>query len=287
MSQTEVAPVLPGYSSGPPPDYNVTAVATERVIASTLHDNGPPPPSSPAGPVVNVASAAHSPNAFRTSRQTTPSSSLPPHQSSSASYTVHSNSHILVILPRSGRTSSRSRSPPLPAYGRQATVSGSLFLTPGSWTSTVSKVAISLEGQASSVLLQHAMREPASSRKLFSTLQILWKNTADNTLNLPDKMKFEVQFPPSIPGGRERHNDLPPSFEQKTQMVFGIATHVKIEYTLRVDVWRRGLWRHKRKVHVPLRSTLLWDSYIYEGTTDWLFPFYIYLKPIRPQTACL
>jgi len=246
MRQEEVAPALPEYSSSPPPDYNVTAVATERVIASTLYNYGPPPSPPPAGPLFGHPSAPHSTDPFRVFLP-----AAPPHRPSSANYTVHSNSHILVILPRSYPTSNRRRPLPLlPAYGHQAAVSGSLFLAQGSWTSTISKVAISLEGRASSVLIQRGVRESASSRNLFSVSHTLWKNTGENARDIPDKIKFEVRFPHAIPGGQARC--LPPSFEQETQMAFGIATHIKIEYTLKVDVWRRGLRRHKRKVHTPL-----------------------------------
>ena len=232
MSQTDVALPLPEYSSIPPPDYNPAAVATERVIASTY---GPP-------------------RLFRPS--------LSSHRPPSANYTVHSNSHILVILPRPDPTNRWRPLPLLPAYGHRAAVSGSLLLTPGSWTSTISEVAISLEGRASSVLIQPGVREPASSRKLFSVSQTLWKGMRGHALNLSDRLKFEVRFPQSIPGGHTQHIALPPTFEQETQMAFGIATHIKIEYTLKVDVWRRGLWRHKRKVHVPLQSTFSRNSYI-------------------------
>jgi hypothetical protein len=91
------------------------------------------------------------------------------------------------------------------------------------------------------------MREPVSSKKLFVISHVLWSNTPENTRNLLDKsIKFEFQFPESIPGGQKGHVDLPPTFDEETQMVFGIATRVKIEYILRIDVWRRGLWSHKR-----------------------------------------
>ena len=218
MSQTEAAPALPEYSSTPPPSYNVTAATTERVIVPAAYRDRSSPPHSLAGSTIN--------------------------------HTVHSNSHILVILPQSGHTTSnrrRQKLPPLPAYGRQAIVSGSILLAPGKWISTITKVAVSLKGQVSSVLIQRGMREPASSKKLFFISQSLWKKTPENARNALDGlMQFEVQFPGSISGEQEGHSDLPPTFDEETQMVFGIATRVKIEYTLRVDIWRRGLRSHKR-----------------------------------------
>ena len=217
MSQVEVALALPEYSSSPPPDYNATAAVTERVIASATFGDGLSPPRSLAGHTINHTS------------------------------TVHSKSHILVILPRSGHTSSRRTGPSVLAYGRQATISGLLSLAPGRWTSTISKVAVSLTGQASSVLIRQGMREPAASRKLFCISQVLWSNTSENPGNSSDKaIKFEFKFPELILDGQKGHIDPPPTFDEKTQSVFGIATHVKIEYKLRVDVWRRGLWSHKR-----------------------------------------
>jgi len=223
MSLAEVALGPPEYSSDSPPDYKATAAVTERVIASaasaayTGHSSSPP--FSLAGPTVNNSS------------------------------TVHSNAHILLILPRSGHARSTRTSPSLLAYGRQGTISGLLSLAPGRWSSTISKVAVSLAGHASSVLIRQGMREPASSRKLFFISEVLWSNTpknARNSTSLDKPMKFEIQFPESIPDGQKGPIDLPPTFDEKTQTVFGIATHVKIEYKLRVDVWRRGLRSHKR-----------------------------------------
>lgn len=224
MSQAGVAPTPPGYSSGSPPDYKATAADTERVIASAASNDRSPPPFLLARPTLNHSSI------------------------------VHSNAYILVILPRPGHTSSTSTrtSPSLLAYGRQATISGLLSLTLGRWTSTISKVAVSLTGQASSVLIRRGTREPASSKKLLCISQVLWSNnTPQNTRNSPspDKsIKFELQFPESVPDGQKGRIDLPPTFDEKTQVVFGLATHVKIEYRLRVDVWRRGLRSHKRYV---------------------------------------
>lgn len=217
MSQVEATPALPDYSSSPPPNYNANAAVTEQVIASAPSGDGLSPPLSLAGHTTNHNSI------------------------------VHSNAHILVILPRSRYTSSTRTRPSSFAYGRQATVSGLVSLAPGRWTSTISKVAVSLTGRASSVLVRQGMREPATSRKLFSISQVLWSNTSRNTGNSPDKpIKFEIQFPESIPDGKKGRIDLPPTFDEKTQVVFGISTRVKIEYTLRVDVWRRRLWSHKR-----------------------------------------
>ena len=214
----EVSPSLPQYLSSPPPHYNATAATTERVIEPSTYGNGSSPSLSSAGPAINHA-------------------------------TVHSNSHILVILPRSGHSLNRQGSPQsLPAYGRQATVSGSLSLTSGRWTSAISKVAVSLKGQASSVLIQEGMQGPVLSRELFFVSQTLWKNKRGNTLNPPHKsMKFELHFPKSILDGRLKgHVDLSPTFEEETRKVYSLATRVKIEYSLRVDVWRKGLWSHKR-----------------------------------------
>ena len=223
MSKVEVAHALPDYSSSPPPDYNATAADTERVIESVAFGSGLSPPLSLAGRSRNHTS------------------------------TVHSSSYILVILPRSGHTSS-ARTGPVLAYGRQATISGLLSLAPGRWTSTIYKVAVSLTGKASSVLIRQGMREPASSRRLCFTSQVLWSKSSENAGKPSDKaIKFEFQIPESIPDGRMGHIDLPPTFDEKTQTVFGIATHVKIEYKLRVDVWRRGLWSNKRYAYVRSR----------------------------------
>ena len=50
----------------------------------------------------------------------------------------------------------------------------------------------------------------------------------------------------------------PPSFDQETEMAFGIATYVKIEYTSKIDVWRRvsGATRGKYTSLVPQKSYL-------------------------------
>lgn len=217
MSQVEVAPGLPEYSSNPPPNYNANAAVSEQVLASAASGDGVSPPLSLAGHTINHTS------------------------------TVHSNARILVILPRPGRTSSTRTGSSSFAYGRQAAISGLISLAPGRWTSTISKVAVSLTGQASSVLIRQGMREPATSRKLFFTSKVLWSHTSENSGNSPDKpIKFELQFPESIPDGQRGHIDLPPTFDEKTEAVCGIATHVKIEYILRVDVRRRRLWSHKR-----------------------------------------
>jgi len=226
IHNTQAALVLPEYEheyrSSPPPDYKPTPAATERVIAIAL-----------ASDIASASAVYHD----RSSHSHSPARPT----------TVHSNTDILVILPRSGHSSSRPTSRSLPAYGRQATISGLLSLAPGRWTSTISKVAVSLKGQASSVLIQQATREPASSRRLFFISQVLWSNTPENDRNSLDKsIKFEFQFPESIAGGQAGVVDLPPTFDEETQMTFGIAIHVKIEYSLRVDVWRRGLWSHKR-----------------------------------------
>ena len=221
MSQIEATPALPDYSSSPPPNYNANAAVTEQVLASTAFGDGSSPPPSLAGHTISNTS------------------------------TVHSNEHILVILPRPGRTSSTRTGPSSFAYGRKGTISGLVSLAPGKWTSTISKVAVSLTGHASSVLIRQGMQEPATSRKLFSTSQVLWSSTSNNSRNSPDKpIKFELQFPESIPDGQKGHIDLPPTFDEKTQTVFGIAAHVKIEYKLTVDVRRRGLWSNRRYVHV-------------------------------------
>ena len=212
MSKIEVVPALPEYSPGPPPHYNVTAAATEQVIVPAAYVNASSLSLSPTGPTID--------------------------------HTVHSNPHIFVILAQSGHIPNRQRSPPMPAYGRRATISGSLSLASGRWTSTISKVAVSLKGRASSVLIQRGMRQPAASKKLFFISRTLWKKTAEYDKNsLDNSMKFEFTFPESITGERE---NLPPTFDEETQMVFGIATRVKVEYSLRIDVWRQGLWGHKR-----------------------------------------
>ena len=217
MSQVEATLALPEYSSSPPPDYNATAAVAERVIESAAFVGGLSPPLSLAGHTINHTS------------------------------TVHSSSYILVILPRSGHSSSARTGPSALAYGRQATISGLLSLAPGRWTSTIYKVAVSLTGQASSVLIRQGMREPAASRKLFFISQVLWRDSSKNAGKPSNEaIKFEFQFPESIPDGQKGHIDLPPTFDEKTQTVFGIATQVKIEYKLKVDVWRRGLWSHKR-----------------------------------------
>lgn len=215
MSQIEVSPALPEYSSTPPPHYNATAAATERVIVPAAYVHGSSLSLSPTCPTIH--------------------------------HTVHSNSHIFVILPQPGHIQNRQGSPPLPAYGRRATVSGSLSLASGRWTSSISKVAVSLKGQASSVLIQRGMRQPASSKKLFFISRTLWENTPQCDKSAFDSpMKFAFEFPESTADEQERHEDLPPTFDEETQMIFGIATRVKIEYSLRIDVWRRGLWSHKR-----------------------------------------
>ena len=124
-------------------------------------------------------------------------------------------------------------------------------------------MAISLKGQASSVPLQQGVRQQASSRNLFSISQTLWNSTPGNPRSSLDKsIKFAFRFPDSIPGGPQGHTALPPTFDEQTQTVTGIATRVKIEYSLKVDVWRRGMWSHKRCVHRPPHHSSTQNSYI-------------------------
>ncbi|CAE6341939.1 unnamed protein product [Rhizoctonia solani] len=122
---------------------------------------------------------------------------------------------------------------PLPCYGYSGTIEGTVRVHQ---IDTVSKVEVSLVGEVLTTVSEAAVPSQGASKRFLKQKTTIWDSSSarGNHSTLP----FTIIFP-----GRSTTSDpgLPPSFRLGTGEL-----SARIQYRLQVDLYRKGLRRHKR-----------------------------------------
>ncbi|KAH7334917.1 hypothetical protein B0J17DRAFT_630874 [Rhizoctonia solani] len=144
------------------------------------------------------------------------------------SYFEYSTNHLTLNL------GERSWYCPLPCYGYSGTIEGTVKLHQ---VDTVSKVEVSLVGEVLTTISEAAVPSQGASKRFLKQKTTVWdpnSSGGNNNSTLP----FTITFPG---GSTNSDAGLPPSFRLGTGEI-----SARIQYRLQVDLFRKGLRRHKR-----------------------------------------
>ncbi|KAJ1306206.1 hypothetical protein OPQ81_010915 [Rhizoctonia solani] len=122
---------------------------------------------------------------------------------------------------------------PLPCYGYRGTIEGTVKVHQ---IDTVSKVEVSLVGEVSTIISEAAVPSQGASKRFLKQKATIWDSKfaqGDNSI-----FPFAIAFPG---GSTSSDPELPPSFRLGAGEL-----SARIQYRIQVDLFRKGLRRHKR-----------------------------------------
>ncbi|CAE6500628.1 unnamed protein product [Rhizoctonia solani] len=144
------------------------------------------------------------------------------------SHFEYSTSHLTLNL------GERTWYCPLPCYGYAGTIKGTVKMHQ---IDTVSKVEVSLVGEVLTTISEAAVPSQGASKRFLKQKTTIWdSNSAGGRNN--SSLPFTIMFPN---GSTSSDPGLPPSFRLGTGEI-----SARIQYRLQVDLFRKGLRRHKR-----------------------------------------
>ncbi|KAF8608207.1 hypothetical protein BDV93DRAFT_603065 [Ceratobasidium sp. AG-I] len=122
---------------------------------------------------------------------------------------------------------------PLPCYGYAGTVEGVVRMQQ---IETVSKIEVSLVGEVVTTVSEAAIPSQSASKRFFKQKITVWDSAASG--NGQPNQSFSLSFPGELGGSTAV---LPPSCR-----IAGNESVARVQYGLQVDLFRKGLRRHKR-----------------------------------------
>lgn len=132
---------------------------------------------------------------------------------------------------------------PLPCYGYTGTIKGTVRVHQ---IDTVSKVEVSLVGEVLTTISEAAVPSQGASKRFLKQKLTIWESGSVGG-NANSALPFTIMFPS---GSTSSDPGLPPSFRLGPGEL-----SARIQYRLQVDLFRKGLRRHKRfeteVVYVP------------------------------------
>lgn len=143
------------------------------------------------------------------------------------SHFEYSTSHVTLNL------GERNWHCPLPCYGYAGTIEGTVRVHQ---IETVSKVEISLIGEVNTTVSEAAVPSQGASKRFLKQRLTVWDSSSAGGAHQATH-PFIVTFPSESPNGPA----LPPSF----RLASGELS-ARVQYRLQVDLFRKGLRRHKR-----------------------------------------
>ncbi|CAE6526917.1 unnamed protein product [Rhizoctonia solani] len=123
---------------------------------------------------------------------------------------------------------------PLPCYGHSGTIEGTLKVHQ---IDTVFKVEVSLVGEVLTTISEAAVPSQGASKRFLKQKTTIWDSGSTGG-NSHSPFPFTIMFPG---GSTSSDPGLPPSF----RLASGELS-ARIQYRLQVDLFRKGLRRHKR-----------------------------------------
>ncbi|QRV98197.1 Asp domain protein [Ceratobasidium sp. AG-Ba] len=125
---------------------------------------------------------------------------------------------------------------PLPCYGYAGIIEGTVRVHQ---IETVSKVEISLVGEVNTVISEAAVPSQGASKRFLKHKITVWDSSTSGASPHQTSHAFAISFPnhPDSPNPMS----LPPS----CRFVTNLAT-ARVQYRVQVDLFRKGLRRHKR-----------------------------------------
>ncbi|KAI0038644.1 hypothetical protein FA95DRAFT_1529052 [Auriscalpium vulgare] len=190
---------------------------------------------------------AYSPQAHETERVLQTSSESAPdlpsqdpapyaHQPESSTHYIYNNEYMHVNM------GPRLWGPRQPAYGFNGIVQGTVKLTKK--CSHVYRLQVSLLGNAKVSATSRGMLSDMLDKPLVSSTTTLFATTPEATFCPTEHVfTFSIPFPTFVSG---ELSPLPPSY-----MAWSPGLSVETTYTLKLDVFRKGLRRHENR-HIPL-----------------------------------
>ncbi|KAG8742305.1 hypothetical protein FRC10_001662 [Ceratobasidium sp. 414] len=135
---------------------------------------------------------------------------------------------------------------PLPCYGYMGAIEGTIRVHQ---IETVSKVEISLIGEVNTVVSEQAVPSQGASKRFLKHKLTVWDASSSGASAQQSSHAFAISFPDQ--SNNPNTMSLPPSCRFVTS-----ASSARIQYTVQVDLFRKGLRRHKRYADMNLLACI-------------------------------